>query len=143
MKLRMLNKIISVSLIIILVSHITFLHNIMQDYVLCKGADGHVAVENIEETYSCPNSLSFEISIYTGQSIFNVNSCEDTRFDENCIEESEFIPQSNSNSTIDLTSNCEIVQPTKNTFKNYKFIVKDLFDKNYILQNYTTVSLLI
>jgi len=143
MKLKALNKILSVSLIIIMVSHLTFLHNILQDYVLCNGANGHIAVENIEESIACSTFSSFNISINNGQNTFEIDYCEDTPLDENCIEESEFIPKDKVDLNIDLTSKREIISPIENEFKNYISIDKSLVKENQILGSYTTVSLLI
>ncbi|NOX66341.1 MAG: hypothetical protein GXO85_11280 [Chlorobi bacterium] len=143
MKLKVLNKIINISLIVIMISHLTFLHNIFQDYVLCNGVDGHVTVENIDESAACSNSFSFAASIAVGQSIYDVDNCQDTRLDENCIDEDVFIPKDKVDLNVDLANTWETITPTENEFKIYKSVDKDLFKENHILKNYTTVSLLI
>ncbi len=143
MKLKILNKIISVSLIIIMISHLTILHHILQDYVLCNGADGHVAIENVNECESCSNISSFTIFTLAGQSFTDVDGCQDTRLDENCIDENEFIPKNRINLNVDLVYTSETNTPTQNEWKKYKFTDKDFCKENHILKNYTTVSLLI
>lgn len=143
MKLKILNKIISVSLIVIIVGHLTIFHHILQDYVLCYGADGHVAIENVDECASCSNISSFTISVLAGQSFTDIDDCEDIRLDENCINENEFIPKDKINLNVELASTWETITPTENEFKIYKSVDKGLFKENHILKNYTTVSLLI
>jgi len=143
MKLKFLNKIISVSLIVFMVSHLTFLHSLLQDYVLCNGSDGHVAVENVDECAACSNISSFTISAAASQNIYDVDNCDDTRFDENCIDENEFIPKDKINVTVDLINTWETIALTENEFKSYNFFAKDLIKENRILKNYITVSLII
>lgn len=143
MKLRVLNKIISVSLIIVIVSHFMYLHNVLQNYVLCNGSDGHVAVENVDECAACSNISSFTISAATSQNIYDVDDCVDTRLNENCIDENKFIPKDKINVIVDLTNTWEIITPTENEFKSYNFYAQDLFKENRILKNYITVSLII
>ncbi|VAX15509.1 hypothetical protein MNBD_IGNAVI01-3030 [hydrothermal vent metagenome] len=143
MKLKVINKIISISLIVIMFSHLTFLHNFFQDYVLCNELDGNVTVENINEHAAFSNSSSSAISITAGQSIYDVNNCQDTLLDEYCIDENGFIPKDKVDLNVNLANTWETITPSENEFKIYKFVDKTLLKENHILKNYSTVSLLI
>ncbi len=126
-----------------MVSHLTILHRFLQDYVLCNGSDGHISIENVNEYAACSNTSSFTISVLPGLSISVADECKDTRLNENCIDENEFILENRTNLNVDLINRWQIIASPENLLKNYNFSDRNVFKENPILENYTTVSLLI
>ncbi len=134
-------RITSMILILVILSHITFMHNLVHDYVICYGNDGHVEVENINECDDCTPHSMFDIQ-EASSSQLSSKDCEDVSLDINCFEEEQYISQNKTsiNRTI-LKSTMFSFQAddSENIFtqKDKKII------KNKILESYTTILLLI
>lgn len=134
-------KITSTILILVILSHITFIHNIMHNYVICYGSDGHIEVENINECDDCtPHSMFNDKE--ESSSKLTTKDCEDVSLDINCFEEEQYISQNKIliNRTI-LESDMFLFQDKDlENISNQK--EKTIFE-NKILESYTTISLLI
>ncbi len=134
-------KITSTILILVILSHITFMHNIMHNYVICYGNDGHIEVENINECDDCTPHSIFDDKEESSSKL-STKDCEDVSLDINCFEEEQYISQNKIfiNRTI-LESNLFLFQDDDlANISNQK--EKTIF-KNKVLDSYTTISLLI
>ena len=134
-------KIISIILVFVILSHITFMHNIVHDYVICYGNDGHIEVEKINDCVDCTPHSMFD-NKESASSKISSKDCEDASLDINCFEEEQYITQNKIfiNRTI-LESDMFLFQDDDiEIISNQK--EKTIF-KNKILESYTTISLLI
>lgn len=134
-------KIINTVLIIVFLSHLTFLHDYLGNYVICYGADGHEAIERINECDDCMSS-NFQVpEILQGIETVAQSDCEDIALEENCISESQFIPKKKITVSTSIVKVATIkLTPCRNTEINP--ITNRIFE-NITIENYTTVSLLI
>ena len=90
MKHNLINKSTHILLILTLISHLSFFHNLLDNYVICSGSDGHIAIENVNDCDECSN---IQFNGYTKTVEFSSQDCEDTALDQNCFEDDEFIPK--------------------------------------------------
>lgn len=135
-------RVINIVLMFVMLSHLTFIHNFIYDYVLCYGNDGHIQIENINEFENCKSRSIFEVEKTISTYIISSVDCEDVSLDENCFEEEQFIFNKRVNSyAVILKSNISIYL-TENQKNGTDKIEINRFGSN-VLENYTTVSLLI
>jgi len=139
MNYNFLNKTLHILLLVIFVSHLTFFHNLLANYVICSGSDGHVEIENVNDCDEC-NDINY--GEQNDGVEFKEQHCEDVALGENCFEDEQFFHKDK----IIIAANFAKA-PTKreksdnqkeifNTTKNYSI-------PNQILDGYTTVSIII
>ena len=125
---------------LVMFSHITFMHNLVQNYVLCFGNDGHIQIENANDCEEC-TSVDIITSL-TGvkNTIIHNLDCKDIPLDEHCFEDNQFVSKNNTilisdvkSKVTTITSNREVTFVSLNTKPS----------NNHILESYTTVSLTI
>ncbi|MAT59404.1 MAG: hypothetical protein CMF23_15635 [Ignavibacteriae bacterium] len=134
-----INKSTHIFLLLTLVSHLTLAHDLISEYVLCTGSDGHVAIENVNECEECSN---IQFNGDTKLVVISIQDCEDVALDQNCFEDDEFIPQNKIVITASIVKFATIFENTDYEKKfNNSYIDQDF--KNPILERYTSVSLLI
>ena len=134
-------KITSTMLILVILSHITFMHNLVHDYIICYGNDGHIEVENINECDDCTPHSMFGDKEESSSKLSN-KDCEDVSLDVNCYEEEQYISQNKKliNRTILKSTMLSFqIENPENTFNQKDKIIF----KNKTLENYTTILLLI
>ena len=141
MNITLREKILSIIIVVTLLSHLTFLHNVLENYVVCIGTDGHIAVENVSECDEC-----IETEFLASNDVANIEvsktDCEDISLDQNCFEINQFVTKNK----IDISENVfelTAVLSESRTEIKYYYSINNNKDKNPILKNYTTVSLLI
>ena len=139
-----IHKLFSLLLVITMISHLSYFHNILENYVVCYGSDGHIAIENLNSNSECSNvDLNLSSSI-SGEIIMANNDCEDVSLGENCSKDAKNISENKTTLSFELQKNaCQILsfdtdkhKPTFNNSHSIKIA-------NNILENYTTVLLLI
>ncbi|PIQ08757.1 MAG: hypothetical protein COW71_10560 [Ignavibacteriales bacterium CG18_big_fil_WC_8_21_14_2_50_31_20] len=139
MKHNLINKSTHILLILTLISHLSFFHNLLDNYVICSGSDGHIAIENVNDCDECSN---IQFNGYTKTVEFSSQDCEDTALDQNCFEDDEFIPKDRIVITANIVKLAAIFENTNyekefnNSYFNHNL-------ENSILESYTTISLLI
>jgi hypothetical protein len=117
---------------------------VLENYVVCYGFDGHVEVENINNSYECSSIDMMRSSSYMGEIVVSNSDCKDVSLGVNCFENDIIISENKTSSRIDIQKYITHILsfdankniPTFNFFNSIKII-------NNILENYTTVSLLI
>jgi len=133
------NKFIKVVLLVALFSHLSFFHEYFQNYVVCYEVDGHIQIENINECEEC-NTLNLFTSTANNEIIHNTD-CTDIPLDNNCLQEEQLVRKNN----IVISKN--ILQSSKTTIDINRNIIchtnEFQLKTNYILDNYSTVSLTI
>lgn len=139
MKRNLRHKIINLFLILILFSHLAFIHDIIKNYVLCYGSDGHIVIEKVNECVECPELNDF---IELGYPSINCVNCEDVSLDQSCIAEGQFLTKNKDVvSTEKIKTSVNILKPDN---RLNKILALNLHQNiNPILQSYSTVSLLI
>ncbi|MCB0751928.1 MAG: hypothetical protein KDC52_10675 [Ignavibacteriae bacterium] len=139
------NKIINIFLILAMLSHVTYLHDMLDNYVLCYGTDGHVAIENINDTAECVNPSSKNNELQNELSFSNNyenNKCNDISLHSNCFADNQFLLDKKNITSINL--NCFIQQlPRLHQKEIFSNILNSPEVLNQTLHNYSTVSLLI
>jgi hypothetical protein len=145
MKKTRRNKLINIFLILTMLSHVTYFHDILDNYVICYGTDGHVEIENINNPSDCiistqeQNNLPNEISFKNN---YQDNNCNDISLHSNCFEDSQFLSDKKITSSFNL--NCLVQQlPRSNEKENFSIFFHNQKFINQTLQNYSTVTLLI
>jgi hypothetical protein len=106
--------------------------------VVCFGTDGHIAVEKVNECDECTEAeflTSSDIEVRRAD-------CEDISLDQNCFEINQFVAKNKIDISKNIYELTEILSEPK-TEKKYHCSINNNKDKNLILKNYTTVSLLI
>ena len=135
-------KILSLFLIVSMLSHVTFLHNYLDDYVLCYGNDGHTAIEKLND---CDEYLNLEVrnsTEFNNNVHFNNDDCTDFPIFDSCFEDNEFVIDKKVNFGINFISN--ILHKVKPQYKTKHILITNLTTlKDSILESYSTVSLLI
>ncbi len=134
-------RVTNIVLMLVMLSHITFMHNIAYDYVLCYGNDGHIEIENVNESENCKNHSLFEVAKTITTYISSID-CEDVSLDENCFEEEQFIFNKRVNTYAVILKNNIFISLTENRKKATDKIETNRFENN-VLESYTTVSLII
>ncbi|NNG27724.1 MAG: hypothetical protein HKM87_09370 [Ignavibacteriaceae bacterium] len=141
MNILVRKRVINIVIIFALLSHLTFLHNVLDNYVICFGADGHIAVEKVSDCDECP-AIEFSKAIDIAYTEVNIPDCKDISLDQNCFESNQFITKDKVDiSDTNLVLNTILLEPKNET--KYYCSTNTNKDKNHILENYTTVSLLI
>jgi hypothetical protein len=134
-------KKINLILILLMVSHVTFLHDLIDNYDVCFRNDGLISIKD-------HNDLSHNQIEFLQNNNSNIkhsvrsNNCDDVCISNECFENGAFTISYKSNISAQL--NFSILQLTKQyqeseilyTSSNYLF-------NNLILQSYSTVSLII
>ncbi len=135
-------KLINLFLLISILSHTTYLHNLLDSYVLCYGSDGHLEVENIDDCSDCKNVASSDQMSNKFTSNFQENNCNDISLDGNCFEDVQYLIK---NVKILTSQNNSSVELFYSPDQKVKFTNTNIFVKNYnpALQNYSTVLLII
>lgn len=143
MRKTYLHKSFNLFLILIILSHLSYFHNVLENYIVCYGSDGHVEIENINSNSECSNIDMTRSSSYMGEIIVPNSDCKDVSLSVNCFEDDKIISENKIISSFDIQKNISQVLsfadkqiPTFNYFNSIKIA-------NNILENYTTVSLLI
>jgi len=139
MNYNFINKSTHILLLLIFVSHLTFFHNLLDEYVICSGNDGHIAIENANDCDEC-NDIQF-----TGETKsleLSSQDCEDVALDQNCFEDAQFIPKDKIVVTANIVKLATIFEDSYNEKEfNHTYINQDF--ENQILESYSTISLLI
>ena len=139
MNYNFINKSTHILLLLIFISHLTFAHDLMSEYVLCTGSDGHIAIEKVDDCTECNNVNYFD---QTDGVEIKQQSCEDVSLEENCFEEEQFLPKSKIVLSTYITTFAFIpIETYNNKDKFYSNNFYQLIDQP--LENYTTVSLII
>lgn len=139
MNYNFINKSTHILLLLIFVSHLTFAHELVSEYVICTGTDGHVAVENVNE---CDDCKVMKYAESTNEVELQQQDCEDVAIDENCFEEEQFLPKDKIDVTSYYVTLSILPEPTEDQRSNFNF--KDYYKFiDPVLENYTTVSLII
>jgi len=145
MKRAYLIKYISVFLLLSMLSHTTYLHDYLENYVLCYGVDGHVAIENVDDCSDCSIISTLIIPIGASQysKIFSANEdCQDFSLNSECFEENEFLIVNKTAKS--YSSSISLLElPRLNQKSISSGIINSSEISNLILQNYTTVLLII
>ena len=85
-----INKSTHIFLLLTLVSHLTLAHDLISEYVLCTGSDGHVAIENVNECEECSN---IQFNGDTKLVVISIQDCEDVALDQNCLKMMNLFPK--------------------------------------------------
>ncbi len=136
------NKIpINVIIIISILSHVTLLHTFAKDLVVCLNDNGNVKIEKINDCEECTTSLEVLLnSGFNKKSISDID-CEDIPLDEFCFEENQLLPKAD---VLFWKLFVTAIVPNINEYTAVNYIViSGESSYNFILQNYTSVSLLI
>ncbi len=133
-------KLINVVVILVMLSHITFMHNLFKNYVLCFGSDGHIQIENINDCEECTGLDILNTATSTENVTIQNLDCEDIPLDEHCFEENQFLSKKNILAITEIKSKVTTTTPNREvTFINLNTNPTN----NHILESYTTVSLTI
>lgn len=125
-----------------MLSHVTYLHDFLDRYVLCYGSDGHIAIESLDDCNDCENISSSIYLINEFSTLIQDNNCNDLSINGNCFEDAQFLLKSTN--VFELSKNVHI-KHIYNPPLEIEFAKIQICQKSYnpILDNYTTVSLLI
>ena len=133
-------KFINILIVISLLSHLTILHNFLEDYVICYGSDGHIAVENVNDCVECP-SIDFSTLDYSAIEGVKNSECEDISLDQHCFAENQFITKNNVDLPNFIIAIKTVLSRQENQVNRYHSLNNN--NINRILDSYTTISLLI
>ncbi len=135
MKSAKLNRVVNVLLLIIIISHISFIHLLQAEYLVCTEVDGETVIETYDECGENSDLIKNETKIKS-------ESCQDNPIAENCFETEQYFQKTK---ILQKTFVSEITYITESVGKGYKFIPYDnlLLSQNQSVENYATVSLLI
>ena len=135
-------KILNIVLILVMLSHVSFFHEYLKNYVICYEPNGDVQVENINDCEECTNINLIIPSAVPTESSVNKTDCLDFPLDGDFFSHHQFITK---NSNVLITNNILSSVPTfikinsNIDFRNYK----NTLIKNLILENFTSVLLII
>lgn len=125
-----------------MLSHITYLHDLLDSYVLCYGSDGHIAIESLDDCNDCKNISSSHYVANEFSTLIQENNCNDLSINNNCFEDAQFLLDKKNITSINL--NCFIQQlPRLHQKEIFSNILNSPEVLNQTLHNYSTVSLLI
>lgn len=134
-----LNKLINIFLLVVFVSHLTFAHEFVAEYVICTDSEGTVSIQKCYDCTDCSTSGS-------QQNISSTNSvkqdCDDVHLGENCFEHEQFLHKDKVIITTFITGFVFIPEIITPHYQNYSEN-KHTRLKNIQLDNFTTVLLLI
>ena len=128
-----------------MISHLTYLHDFLDNYILCYGNDGHVAVENTNDSSDCESnsfSIEFEPNYLSDNATFHDDNCNDVSLHNNCVEDNQFLLDNKTSIPFNTHVIAQRFPRTKQKLK-YSEIKEHLSIINPILESYTTVSLII
>jgi len=136
------NKNIHIFLLVALISHPAFIHELMANYVICRGSNGHIGVERLNDCSDCNDIQYTELEKTTGTTLLDNQCCEDVALDNGCFEENQYPPK------VRMLAANQLPKVEKNSFEPSveNFAYHNLFmnrSYNQSLEHYTTVSLLI
>jgi len=145
MKKTKRNNIINIFLIVALLSHVTYFHELLDNYVLCYGTDGHIAIENINDSSDCINP-SQKINNFQNElnitSNYQDNNCNDISLHSNCFEDNQFLLDKKISPSINFDYFIQYL-PRLDQKEIFSRSIKSIEPLNQALQNYSTVTLLI
>ena len=124
-----------------MLSHLTFMHSFVQNYIICYGSDGHIQIENVNDCGSCENHPIFESAEIT-ISYLSSTDCNDVSLDENCLDDAQFFSKNKITINAGNQKNNIFIFRSGNHKRTLNKIDTITFGNN-ILENYTTVSLII
>ncbi len=135
MKSANLNRVINILLLIIIISHISFIHLLQAEYLICTEIDGETAIETYDECDENSDLIKNETEIKS-------ETCQDNPITENCFETEQYFQKTK---ILQKTFVSDITYITESIKKGYNFIpvVNLLISQNQSVENYATVSLLI
>ncbi len=135
MKSANLNRVINILLLIIIISHISFIHLLQAEYLICTEIDGETAIETYDECDENSDLIKTETEIKS-------ETCQDNPITENCFETEQYFQKTK---ILQKTFVSDITYITESIKKGYNFIpvVNLLISQNQSVENYATVSLLI
>ncbi len=135
MKSANLNRVINVLLLIIIISHISFIHLLQAEYLICTEIDGETVIETYDECGENSDLIKNETEIKS-------ETCQDNPITENCFETEQYFQKTK---ILQKTFVSDITYITESIKKGYNFIpvVNLLISQNQSVENYATVSLLI
>ncbi len=144
MRITYLHKLFSLLLVIAMISHLSYFHNILDNYVVCYGSDGHIAIENINNNSECSNLDLILSSSFSGEIIRANIDCIDVSLDDYCSKDAKNISVNKTTINFELQKKAFQIlsfdtqkhNPTINNSHSIKIV-------NNILEKYTTVLLLI
>lgn len=139
MNYNFINKATHILLLITFISHLTFAHELMSEYVICNGTDGHVAIENVNDCDDC-NDINYLEP--TNDVEIKQQDCEDVSLNKNCFEEEQFQPKDKIIISFYSIIISVLPEPTEDQRINFNYI-NHYKITDPILENYTTVSLII
>ena len=128
-----------------LLSHVTYFHDLLDNYVVCYGTDGHIAIENIIDSSDCINpsqknsNFQNELNI---SSNYEDNNCNDISLHSNCFEDSQFLLDKKISPSINFDFFIQFL-PRLYQKEIFSHKLKSIEPLNQALQNYSTVTLLI
>lgn len=134
-----INKITSVVLIFMLLSHIIFMHSFLENYVICHGTDGHIEIENVGDSASCDDHSLAE---YVSNSKISNADCKDFSLEENCLSDEQLIFKNQIKFNAGIQKEEAFISEFKNKYLTFIMIETNIYSNN-ILENYSTISLLI
>ena len=91
MKKTVLHKVINLMLLLVMLSHLSYFHQLLETYVVCYGSDGHIEIENIEDNSSCSSSGLNQTKTHITSVMFESNDCDDVKLGEQCIEDLPYL----------------------------------------------------
>ncbi|NHZ87128.1 MAG: hypothetical protein GWP19_14855 [Planctomycetia bacterium] len=133
-------RILNLLLITIMLSQLAFSHSIAQDIVICYGNDGHIQLENINDSLSCEKRLISETE--TILPYFIKVDCQDKSLNGGCLENEPFISNNKTVINLGILKNNIFVFRLVNNRNTFTKIDKNAFG-NHVLESYNTVSLII
>ena len=83
MKSANLNRVINILLLIIIISHISFIHLLQAEYLICTEIDGETAIETYDECDENSDLIKNETEIKS-------ETCQDNPITENCFETEQY-----------------------------------------------------
>lgn len=124
-----------------MLSHITFIHNIVHDYVLCYGNDGHIEIENVNDCTDCSPRSRFDTHTASSSQISS-KDCSDISLEENCFEEEQYLSKNKTSINRSSQKSKLFSFLNGNLENNFSLDNKNRLENN-ILVNYSNISLLI
>jgi hypothetical protein len=141
MNIPLREKTLNIIIIVTLLSHLTFLHNVLEAYVICFGTDGHITVEEVKDCDECSNNEFLLSNNAANIELKNVD-CKDIPLDQYCLEVNQFIIKNKAGISDNVLKLTSVLSESGGELKYY-YSINEKSVKNHILENYTTVSLLI
>jgi hypothetical protein len=109
---------------------------------LCYGHDGHVATEKLSDCDECSNIDLDSFTEFNTNIYFDYDDCEDFPIMNSCFEDNEFVLGKRENVRINLIANLKYIPKPEPKIKHLRTTNQTIL-KDSILENYSTISLLI